>query len=130
VNDLRRSNHDAQQLDTRECAAQANEQSMQLEPNPASGTAMAASVPDPRVFRNGRRTAAWLGLVPKQFTTRLVERLSGLVERHDMQPGDVIFNMQLDGKDFVKEPMMEALGATIATVAAEVEYSNPRSNME
>ena len=47
-----------------------------------------------------------------------------------MQLGDGIFKLQRHGKDFTKEPMMEALGATIATVAAEVEYSNPRSNME
>ena len=47
-----------------------------------------------------------------------------------MQLGDGIFKFQRDGKDFTKEPMMEAFGATLATGAAEVEYSNPRSTTE
>jgi transposase len=36
---------------------------------PLSATAIAATVPDPDVFRGGREFAAWLGLVPRQRST-------------------------------------------------------------
>jgi transposase len=36
---------------------------------PLAATAIAATVPDPSVFRNGREFAAWLGLVPRQHST-------------------------------------------------------------
>lgn len=36
---------------------------------PMIATAIAATVPDPSVFRNGREFAAWLGLVPRQNST-------------------------------------------------------------
>jgi transposase len=50
-----------------------NAQSQRLVTIPGVGvqaaTFIAASVPDPSVFRNGRCMAAWLGLVPKQYST-------------------------------------------------------------
>jgi transposase len=36
---------------------------------PLTATAIAATVPDPAVFRSGREFAAWLGLVPRQNST-------------------------------------------------------------
>jgi len=36
---------------------------------PVTATALAATVPDPSVFRSGREFAAWLGLVPRQTST-------------------------------------------------------------
>jgi transposase len=36
---------------------------------PLAATAIAATVPDPTVFRSGREFAAWLGLVPRQNST-------------------------------------------------------------
>nr|WP_247457004.1 transposase [Bradyrhizobium sp. 166] len=33
---------------------------------PITATALAATVPDPTMFRSGREFAAWLGLTPKQ----------------------------------------------------------------
>jgi transposase len=36
---------------------------------PLTATAIAATVPDPDVFRGGREFAAWLGLVPRQKST-------------------------------------------------------------
>jgi transposase len=36
---------------------------------PLAATAIAATVPDPAVFRSGREFAAWLGLVPRQNST-------------------------------------------------------------
>ncbi len=47
-----------------------NQESQRLETIPGVGiitaTALAASVPDPTVFKSGRQFAAWLGLVPQQ----------------------------------------------------------------
>jgi transposase len=42
---------------------------------PVVATAIAASVPDPGVFRSGRQFAAWLGLVPRQNSTGGKDRL-------------------------------------------------------
>jgi transposase len=53
--------------------------SQRLETIPGVGlitaTALAASVPDPSVFRSGRQFAAWLGLVPRQNSSGGKERL-------------------------------------------------------
>ncbi len=53
--------------------------SQRLETIPGVGlitaTALAASVPDPTVFRSGRQFAAWLGLVPRQNSSGGKERL-------------------------------------------------------
>ena len=56
-----------------------NAASQRLETIPGVGlitaTALAASVPDPTVFRSGRQFAAWLGLVPRQNSSGGKERL-------------------------------------------------------
>jgi transposase len=41
-------------------------------------TALAASVPDPTVFRSGRDLSAWIGLVPKQNSSGGKEKLGGI----------------------------------------------------
>jgi transposase len=50
---------------------------------PIIATAIAATVPDPSVFRNGREFAAWLGLVPRQNSTGGKTRLGGISKRGD-----------------------------------------------
>lgn len=56
-----------------------NTVSRRLETIPGVGiltaTALAASVPDPGVFKSGRQFAAWLGLVPRQNSSGGKERL-------------------------------------------------------
>jgi transposase len=56
-----------------------NQSSQRLETIPGVGiitaTAIAASVPDPSVFKSGRQFAAWLGLVPRQNSSGGKERL-------------------------------------------------------
>lgn len=47
----------------------------------ATGTV--ASVPDPRLFANSRQFAAWLGLVPRQYTTGGKIRLGRITKRGD-----------------------------------------------
>jgi transposase len=56
-----------------------NAASQRLETIPGVGiitaTALAASIPDPSVFKSGRQFAAWLGLVPRQSSSGGKERL-------------------------------------------------------
>ena len=46
-------------------------------------TAVRASVADPRLFKDSRQFAAWLGLVPRQFTTGGHVRLGRITKRGD-----------------------------------------------
>jgi transposase len=50
---------------------------------PIIATAIAATVPDPSMFSNGREFAAWLGLVPRQNSTGGKARLGGISKRGD-----------------------------------------------
>ena len=47
---------------------------------PITASALAATVPDPSAFRNGRQLAAWLGLVPRQNSSGGKDRLSGITK--------------------------------------------------
>jgi transposase len=59
---------------------------------PIIATAIAATVPDPSVFRNGREFAAWLGLVPKQNATGGKARLGGISKRGDSYLRRILVN--------------------------------------
>lgn len=50
---------------------------------PITATALIAAVSDAEVFKNGRQFAAWLGLVPKQYSTGGQTRLLGISKRGD-----------------------------------------------
>jgi len=50
---------------------------------PLTATALLAAVSDARVFNNGRQFAAWVGLVPKQYSTGGQTRLLGISKRGD-----------------------------------------------
>jgi transposase len=50
---------------------------------PLTATALIAAVSDAGVFKNGRQFAAWLGLVPKQYSTGGQTRLLGISKRGD-----------------------------------------------
>ena len=50
---------------------------------PITATAIVASVGDAREFRNGRHLAAWLGLVPRQYSSGGKLRLKGISRRGD-----------------------------------------------
>src|ERR1700688_2415104 len=64
-----------------------NEASQRLESIPGIGvtgpTAIAATVPDPKVFRSGRDFAAWIGLVPRQASTGGKQKLGPISKRGD-----------------------------------------------
>ena len=50
---------------------------------PLVSTAFYSAVGDPNHFKNGRQVAAWLGLVPKQFSTGGKTRLGRITKRGD-----------------------------------------------
>lgn len=50
---------------------------------PIAATAITATVPDPSVFRSGREFSAWLGLMPRQYSTGGKARLGGISKRGD-----------------------------------------------
>lgn len=50
---------------------------------PISASAMVATIGDPSVFKNGREVAAWLGLVPKQFSSGAKIILGPISKRGD-----------------------------------------------
>jgi transposase len=64
-----------------------NEASKRLESIPGIGligaTAIAATVPDPKVFRSGRDFAAWIGLVPRQDSTGGKQKLGPISKQGD-----------------------------------------------
>ena len=51
---------------------------------PVSASALVASVGDAKMFSNGRQFAAWLGLVPRQYTTGGKVRLGRISKRGDV----------------------------------------------
>ena len=46
-------------------------------------TAIAATIPDPKIFRSGRDFAAWIGLVPRQDSTGGKQRLGPISKQGD-----------------------------------------------
>ena len=48
---------------------------------PVVATAIVAAVNDGRQFRSGRQMTAWIGLVPRQYTTGGKPRLGGIGRR-------------------------------------------------
>lgn len=65
----------------------ANETSQRLATIPGVGpitaTAIAATVPDPRLFKSGRQFAAWLGLTPRAQSSGGKERQAGISKMGD-----------------------------------------------
>src|SRR5208282_4629310 len=64
-----------------------SEASQRLESIPGIGvigaTAIAAMVPDPKVFRSGRDFAAWIGIVPRQDSTGGKQKLGPISKQGD-----------------------------------------------
>lgn len=65
----------------------ASDVSRRLETIPGIGvigaTAIAATIVDPGVFKTGRDLAAWIGLVPRQYSTGGKEKLGGISKQGD-----------------------------------------------
>jgi transposase len=61
-----------------------SEMSMRLDGCPGVGPVLAtASVADPNAFRSGRKFSAWIGLVPKQHSSRGKNRLGCISKQGD-----------------------------------------------
>jgi transposase len=50
---------------------------------PALATALVASVADPRAFRSGRDFSAWIGLVPRQYSSGGKDKLGSISKQGD-----------------------------------------------
>jgi transposase len=50
---------------------------------PALATALVASIADPKAFRSGRDFSAWIGIVPKQYSSGGKDRLGTISKRGD-----------------------------------------------
>ena len=65
----------------------ASEPSRRLETVPGIGvigaTAIVATVTDPKAFKSGRELAAWIGLVPRQYSTGGKQKLGGISKQGD-----------------------------------------------
>jgi transposase len=65
----------------------ANDVSQRLETIPGIGvigaTAIASTIADPSAFKTGRDFAAWIGLVPRQYSTGGKEKLGGISKQGD-----------------------------------------------
>jgi transposase len=65
----------------------ASEESQRVETIPGIGvigaTAIAATVPDPKIFRSGRDFAAWIGIVPRQDSTGGKQKLGPISKQGD-----------------------------------------------
>jgi transposase len=65
----------------------ASEESRRVETIPGIGvigaTAIAATVPDPKIFRSGRDFAAWIGIVPRQDSTGGKQKLGPISKQGD-----------------------------------------------
>jgi transposase len=64
-----------------------SEESQRVETIPGIGvigaTAIAATVPDPKIFRSGRDFAAWIGIVPRQDSTGGKQKLGPISKQGD-----------------------------------------------
>src|SRR5690606_483145 len=50
---------------------------------PITASALIATTGDPRLFKNSRQFSAWLGLVPKQFSSGGKTKLGGITKAGD-----------------------------------------------
>src|SRR6202007_992926 len=70
-----------------------DEESKRLRSIPGIGvvgaTAIAATVPDPKVFRSGRDFAAWIGIVPREDSTGGKQKLGTISKRGDQYFGTI-----------------------------------------
>jgi transposase len=94
---------------------------------PLTSTALVAAVGDAHVFKNGRHMAAWLGLVPRQYSSGGKSRLLGISKRgdrylrtlliHGARSALRVMGHRGDGRSRWATEVARRRGANIATVA-------------
>jgi len=116
-----------------------NETSRRLETIPGIGpiiaSAMAASITDPEVFRNGRELAAWIGLVPRQNSTGGKQRLGKISKQGDqylrwlLVAGAMSVIRQEKGRDTPNLPWLADIIARKPTKVAAVAMANKNARI-
>ncbi len=101
---------------------------------PALATALVASVADPKAFRSGRNFSAWIGLVPKQHSSYVRDRLGSISKQGDRYLRSlftagalaVIRYAKIHGS---KRPWLTALLARRPTKVAAIALANKIARM-
>jgi transposase len=69
-------------------------------------TAIAATVPDPKVFRSGRDLAAWIGLVPREGSTGGKQKLGPISKQGDQYLRRILVVGAFGGKGDIGQPLL------------------------
>ena len=89
-----------------------NETSRRLDELPGVGpalkTALVASVADPKSFRSGRDFSAWIGLVPKQNSSRGREKLGSITKQGDRYLRSLVHGRRPGGDPLRQDPWHHA----------------------
>ena len=101
---------------------------------PALATALVASIADPKAFRSGRDFSAWVGLVPKQYSSGGKDRLGSISKQGDRYLRSlftagalaVIRYAKIHG---TKRPWLTALLARRPTKVAAIALANKIARM-
>ncbi len=97
---------------------------------PITASALAASISDPHLFRNGRELAAWIGLVPRQNSTGGRERLGHISKQGDpylrwlLVAGAMSVIRQARRRGSAKTPWLANMLATKPAKVAAVAQAN------
>jgi transposase len=114
--------------------SEAAQRLMQLEGVGAvTATAMVATIGDGKTFKNGRQFAAWLGLVPQQYSSGGKTRLGHISKRGNVYLRTLLIHgarsvLQLtgkrtDGKSRWAEQLKQRRGTNIAAVALAAKHA-------
>jgi transposase len=116
-----------------------NETSRRLDEIPGIGpvlaTALVASVADPKAFRSGRNFSAWIGLVPKQYSSGGKDRLGSISKQGDRYLRSLFMAGALAVIRYAKihgtkhRPWLTALLARRPTKVAAIALANKTARM-
>src|SRR2546430_14499048 len=84
---------------------------------PALATALVASVADPKAFRSGRDFSAWIGLVPKQYSSGGRDKLGNISKRGDRYLRS-LFTADAGGDPLCQDPWHETSALADGLVGA------------
>jgi len=102
---------------------------------PMLGTALVASIADPKAFRSGRNFSAWIGLVPKQHSSGGKDRLGSITKQGDRYLRSLFMAGALSVIRYAKihrtkhRPWLTALLARRPTKVAAIALANKIARM-
>ena len=103
--------------------------------DPMLGTALVASIADPKAFRSGRNFSAWIGLVPKQHSSGGKDRLGSITKQGDRYLRSLFMAGALSVIRYAKihgtkhRPWLTALLARWPTKVAAIALANKIARM-